>query len=186
MSTLADAALTADERALLERFARELEQRLGDALHAVWLFGARARGDTPLGEDSDVDVLVLVDDASWEGKRVVREALDAAARELGLAAVAWSFSVHVNTPEWLAERRALRSFFVAEVDRDKLVVPVADEPSLSRVPCGGAAASGCRVGGGGEGTGDSLEHGLLRDAVRGAGRAERARDVCEDPPRLVR
>ncbi len=122
VSTLADAALTADERALLERFARELEQRLGDALRAVWLFGARARGDTPLREDSDVDVLVLVDDASWEGKRVVHEALDAAARDLGLAAVAWSFSVHVNTPEWLAERRALRSFFVAEVDRDKLVV----------------------------------------------------------------
>jgi predicted nucleotidyltransferase len=122
VSTLADAALTADERALLERFGRELEQSLGDSLHAVWLFGSRARGEAPLREDSDVDVLVLADDASWDGKRVVHKALDAAARELGLDAVGWSFSIHVNTPEWLAERRALRSFFVAEVDRDKLVV----------------------------------------------------------------
>lgn len=122
MPTLADAALSRDERALLERFGRELEARLGQGLHAVWLFGSRARSTTPLSRDSDVDVLVLVDDATWDGKLAVHDALAAAARDLDLEAVAWSFSVHVNTPSWLAGRRALRSFFIAEVERDKVVV----------------------------------------------------------------
>lgn len=107
---------------MLERFARELEERLGGGLHGVWLFGSRARGEAPRREDSDVDVLVLADDATWSGKRAVRETLGAAARDLGLEALAWSFSVHVNTPAWLSERRAVRSFFIAEVERDKLVV----------------------------------------------------------------
>jgi predicted nucleotidyltransferase len=122
VSSLADAALTADERTLLDRFSLELQARLGDALHAVWLFGSRARGDEPTREDSDIDVLVLAEDATWEGKLAVHAALDAAARQLELDGLAWSFSVHVHTPAWLAERRAIRSFFVAEVDRDKVVI----------------------------------------------------------------
>jgi predicted nucleotidyltransferase len=122
VAKLADAALSQDERALLERFGRNLEERLGSALYAVWLFGSRARGQQPLSEDSDVDVLVLVDDATWDGKLVIHKALDDAARELGLEALGLSFSVHVNTPEWLAQRRAIRSFFIAEVDRDKVVI----------------------------------------------------------------
>ena len=122
MSTLTEAALIADERALLERFTRELQERLGPALHAVWLFGSRARGEAPLREYSDVDLLVLVDNATWDGKLAVHAALDAAARDLGLEALAWSFAIHINTPAWLAQRRAVRSFFIAEVDRDKIVV----------------------------------------------------------------
>jgi predicted nucleotidyltransferase len=82
MPTLADAALSAEERALLERFTERLQERLGPSLHAIWLYGSRARGQRPLKEDSDVDVLVLVDDASWDGERVVHKALDDAAREL--------------------------------------------------------------------------------------------------------
>jgi predicted nucleotidyltransferase len=121
MATLADTALSAEERALLERFSQNLEDRLGSGLHAVWLFGSRARGQEARSEDSDVDVLVLAADASWDGKQLVHDAIDDAARELGLEAVAFSFSVHVNTPQWLAHRRAIRSFF-AEVDRDKVIV----------------------------------------------------------------
>ena len=120
--TLADAALSAQERALLERFSETLHERLGPHLHAVWLFGSRARGQRPLNEDSDVDVLVIADDASWDGTRLVYQALDDAARDLDLEDQAWFFSVHVNTPEWLAQRREIRSFFIAEVDRDKVVV----------------------------------------------------------------
>ena len=122
VSTLAEASLIADERTLLERFVDELQERLGPALHAVWLFGSRARGEAPLREYSDVDLLVLVDDATWDGQVAVHAALDAAARDRGLEALAWSFSVHINTPAWLAQRRAVRSFFIAEVDRDKIVV----------------------------------------------------------------
>ena len=52
----------------------------------------------------------------------VRDTLDAAARTLGLEALRWSFSIHVNTPGWLAQRRAISSFFIAEVDRDKIAL----------------------------------------------------------------
>lgn len=106
---------------LVERFGEELRTRLKDELHAVWLFGSRARGEQPSSE-SDVDLLVLVDDASWDGRMRVRQMLDDAAHELGVDALTWSFSVHVHTPAWLAQRREIRSFFIAEVDRDKVVL----------------------------------------------------------------
>jgi hypothetical protein len=32
------------------------------------------------------------------------------------------YSFSVRTPEWLRGRREIRSFFIAEVDRDKLVL----------------------------------------------------------------
>jgi len=118
-TALADASLRADEQLLLERFVEALDRRLGGGLHGVWLFGSRARGEEP-SEDSDVDLLVFVDDASWEGRMGVRGILDEVAHELGSDALTWSFSVHVHTLAWLAQRREIRSFFVAEVDRDKI------------------------------------------------------------------
>jgi predicted nucleotidyltransferase len=121
MTTLAETSLSDDERMLIERFVEKLRARLADELHSVWLFGSRARGEQPSSE-SDVDVLVLVDDASWDGRMAVRRMLDDAAHELELDALTWSFSVHVHTPAWLTQRRAIRSFFIAEVDRDKVVL----------------------------------------------------------------
>jgi predicted nucleotidyltransferase len=121
MTMLSETSLAPDERALLERYDEELRTRLGDHVHAVWLFGSRARGE-PRSADSDVDVLVLVDDASWDGRMLVRTILDDAGRELDLDALVWSFSVHVHGPDWLTQRRAIGSFFVAELDRDKVVV----------------------------------------------------------------
>jgi len=121
MPRLLEASLSRDERALLERFARELRARLGGALHDTWLFGSRARGEQPQA-DSDVDVLVLVDDDSPPGQGRVYAALDAAARELDLEGLALTFSVHIQTPAWLAQRREIRSFFIAEVDRDRIAV----------------------------------------------------------------
>lgn len=121
MATLAQTSLAADEQALIERFVQELRLRLNGELHAVWLFGSRARGELR-SQESDVDVLVLVDDASWDGRMRVRRMLDDAARELDVEALTWSFSVHVHTPDWLAQRREIRSFFIAELDRDKVVL----------------------------------------------------------------
>jgi predicted nucleotidyltransferase len=121
MGSLAGASLSVEERALLERFVSRLRLRLGHDLNAVWLFGSRARGERP-ARNSDVDVLVLVGDASWPAKVRVHDLLEAQARELGLEALTWSFSIHVNTPDWLRQRREIESFFIAEVDRDKVVV----------------------------------------------------------------
>ena len=121
MTPLTETSLSADERVLIERFVEQLRVRLEGQLYAVWLFGSRARGERPSAE-SDVDMLVLVDDASWDGRMLVRKVLDDAARELRLDSLTWSFSVHVHTPAWLAQRREIRSFFIAEVDRDKVIV----------------------------------------------------------------
>ena len=121
MSSLGNASLGVEERALLEGFVQELDARLGGELHGVWLFGSRARGERP-SRESDVDVLVLVEDASWERKTAIHDTLQEVALGLGLQALTWSFSVHINTPAWLAQRREVESFFVAEVDRDKIVL----------------------------------------------------------------
>jgi predicted nucleotidyltransferase len=121
MSALSDTSLSVEERVLIERFVEELGIRLERRVHAVWLFGSRARGERPSAE-SDVDMLVLIDDASWDDRMLVRRILDDVAHELGLDALTWSFSIHVHTPAWLAQRREIGSFFIAEVDRDKVVV----------------------------------------------------------------
>jgi predicted nucleotidyltransferase len=121
MPALADASLTGAQRRVLDRFVDELRTLLGDDLAAVWLFGSRARGEAA-GMESDVDLLVLAEDASWGGKERIHDTLTRVAGELELAAVAWDFSVHIQTPQWLKGRRAIRSFFIGEVDRDKVVL----------------------------------------------------------------
>lgn len=121
MTVLAATSLRTDERVLVDRYVQELRKRLGSELHGVWLFGSRARGEEP-GEDSDVDLVVFVDDASLDARMAVRMVVDEVARELGLDALAWYFSVHVHTLDWLAQRREIRSFFIAELDRDKVVL----------------------------------------------------------------
>jgi predicted nucleotidyltransferase len=53
-------------RAPLEAFAARLRARFGDRLRELRLFGSYARGEAH--EDSDIDVLVLIDDltdAEW-------------------------------------------------------------------------------------------------------------------------
>jgi predicted nucleotidyltransferase len=119
MTILADASLSINEQALLERFAEVLRSHEDNQPQTIWLFGSRARGEAP-AEDSDVDVLVIVDDASWNAKLRIHDALQVAARSLDLQALTWSFSVHINTPAWLDQRRRIGSFFIAEVDRDKI------------------------------------------------------------------
>lgn len=122
MPTLDATSLRSDERALLQRFAELLTEHWGERLYAVWLFGSRARGEPPAHEDSDVDLLVLVDEPDWRRKDQVYDDLYAAAKQLDLEDLAIDFAVHVETPQWLAGRREIKSFFMAEVDRDKVIV----------------------------------------------------------------
>jgi len=119
MATLSQTSLSVDERLLLERFASNLRADEQNQVDSIWLFGSRARGVTP-SESSDVDLLVLVADDSWDAKARIHDTLLQTARALDLQALTWSFSVHIHTPEWLARRREIGSFFIAEVDRDKV------------------------------------------------------------------
>lgn len=119
MVSLAGTSLTSGEQRVLQRLAGLLESEYGPDLYAVWLYGSRARGEPPAAE-SDVDLLVVVD-------RDPFAELDRVTRLIGWAAEAegedpTGFAAHVYTPERVAQRREIRSFFIQEVDRDKVVL----------------------------------------------------------------
>jgi predicted nucleotidyltransferase len=119
VTTLADASLSADELRVVERFVQLLHQEFGTDVRAVWLYGSRARGERP-HDESDIDLLVVLARDSWQDHwRAARLASEAAEAE-GESPV-W-FAVQVYTPERLAQRREIRSFFIQEVDRDKIVL----------------------------------------------------------------
>jgi predicted nucleotidyltransferase len=120
MATLEQASLSPRERRVVERFVELLRTELGHDLKSVWLYGSRARGEKP-GAESDVDLLVV----SSRGDTMfdltpLTTLLDQAAEEEGARPV-W-FSATLYTPERLAQRREIRSFFIQEVDRDKIVL----------------------------------------------------------------
>lgn len=116
---LARASLNDAERRVLTQLVPRLEAELGGELHAIWLYGSRARGEPPHAE-SDIDLMLIADgnltghwQTAWE---IVSELGDAE----GVSPV-W-FSISVHDPDWLRGRREIRSFFIAEVDRDKIVL----------------------------------------------------------------
>jgi predicted nucleotidyltransferase len=120
MPVLADTSLADDERLVVERLVQLMRERLGSRLRSVWLYGSRARGERP-GPDSDIDVLAIADPA--EGADDVLTAIllvDRAAEELGVERPI--VSVRVRDSEWLEGRRQIESFFIREVDRDKVVL----------------------------------------------------------------
>ena len=49
-------------------------------------------------------------------------ALRDAGRELGDDRTAIWFSVHIHDVDWLTGRREIKSFYMAEIDRDKVVL----------------------------------------------------------------
>jgi predicted nucleotidyltransferase len=119
MTTIAEASLDASERRVVERFVELLRKEFGVDVRGVWLYGSRARGEHP-HDESDVDLLVVLARESWRDHSRARRLAYEAAEVEGESPV-W-FSVHVYTPEHLAQRREIRSFFIQEVDRDKIVL----------------------------------------------------------------
>jgi len=121
------AALNERERRSIGRIVEVLRNELGADLLAVWLYGSRARGEADPDETdpdrrSDVDLLAIVDgsrdarQASWH----VMPLLEAVVDEEGDSPV--FYSLRVFDTDWLRERRDIRSFFIQEVDGDKLVL----------------------------------------------------------------
>jgi predicted nucleotidyltransferase len=128
---LASAALNETERRVVERIVSRLRSEIGADLRAVWLYGSRARGEADPAETdpdlrSDVDLLAVVDpsrsaeDLRWWAQPMVEAEADAE----GDSPV--YFSLRVFDTDWLRDRRRIRSFFIQEVDRDKLVLEGGD------------------------------------------------------------
>ncbi len=119
MATIAEASLTPSERRVVERLVERLRDEFGGDLHAVWLYGSRARGETP-GVDSDIDLMVVsTRDHREDHLSALRLAAEAADAEGANPA---RFSVKLYSPARVAERRAINSFFLQEIDRDKVVL----------------------------------------------------------------
>jgi predicted nucleotidyltransferase len=121
VSNLAQASLTGDERRVVERLVELMRDRFGGRLHSVWLYGSRARGERP-GPESDVDLLAIADRGARDEDDVLTAILlvDQAAEELRLPRPI--VSIKVYDPGWLEDRRAIDSFFIREVDHDKVVL----------------------------------------------------------------
>jgi uncharacterized protein (UPF0332 family)/predicted nucleotidyltransferase len=119
MATVAQNSLSHAERRTLDRLVAALESELAADLLAVWLFGSKARGEEA-GPETDIDVLVLTRRGSREDGELVRRLLERAAGAEGTSPFAFQAIVH--SPEWVAERRAMDTFFLREVDRDKIVL----------------------------------------------------------------
>lgn len=96
-----------------------LDEALGDALRGVWLYGSRSRGERP-HRDSDVDLLVIAEGDRARHQRLALDLSEAAALAEGESP--FVYSVHVYDPGWLQRRREIESFFIQEVDRDKIVL----------------------------------------------------------------
>jgi len=127
----ARAALNETERRAVARIVGLLEAELGDDLLAAWLYGSRARGEADPDEThydrrSDIDMMAIVGpgrDAgafSWE---FTPKLIAAVAAEGDSPPY---YSMHFHQLEWLIDRRRIRSFFFAEVDRDKIVLAGGD------------------------------------------------------------
>lgn len=118
-NALAAASLSAAERRTVQRFLALLSAELGEDLRAVWLYGSRARGERPR-PDSDVDLLVIATGNVEHNQRLAGDLGESAALAEGQSP--FTYSVHVYDPDWLRGRRQIESFFIQEVDRDKIVL----------------------------------------------------------------
>lgn len=124
---LSAAALARRERDVVERLVVALRHELADDLRAIWIYGSRARGDanpheTDPDRRSDVDLMAIVDPSrdAHEATRWALPMVEEQADAVGDSPV--YYSLRVFDTNWLRERREIRSFFVQEVDRDKVVL----------------------------------------------------------------
>jgi predicted nucleotidyltransferase len=117
MPALADAALDEREREVLDRFVDALVDEYGDDLDAVWLYGSRARGERR-HDESDIDVLVVT--RSERDDRALIPMLWRVLNDLGNPWVL--VDPRQRSRAWVEDRRAIDSFFLRDLDRDKIVL----------------------------------------------------------------
>jgi predicted nucleotidyltransferase len=102
----------------VERVVELLREELGPDLHAIWLYGSRARGE-PRRPESDVDLLVITTGGQ---ERDLLRAIEVEFRAARMVGENPAISIQVFDPAWVDARRAIDSFFMREVDRDKIVL----------------------------------------------------------------
>lgn len=99
------------ERLWLDSFRQELAERHPDAVKVMVIYGSRARGDG--GEDSDLDILLLLRNEAAGLKRTLRRI----GYRLSSASPAVPSILAYTEAEW-EHRRRVRSPFLEAVERD--------------------------------------------------------------------
>jgi predicted nucleotidyltransferase len=117
MPALADAKLDERERAFLDRLVEVLRDAYGNDLYAVWLYGSRARGER-MHDESDVDVMVIT-----RSERSDERLIPLTWRVMDELSFGGSpIDVRQQSLAWIEDRRRIDSFFLRDLDRDKIVL----------------------------------------------------------------
>ena len=105
--------LTPLERETLAHFAVRLRQFFGSRVRNVQLFGSKARGTaTP---DSDVDVLVIMDQLTWSDEKAIHALAAHLLLETGV-----DISAKVYSPLQIADMQLQRNVFWQSLEHDAL------------------------------------------------------------------
>jgi predicted nucleotidyltransferase len=117
------AHLKPEERAALGEYVERLEARFGDRILQVILFGSRARGEGDA--ESDLDVLVVVDDGDWR----FHDEVASESWEPSLATGA-TISPHIWSQSRYERQKQMGLLFYRNVERDGITVWTRTRKSL--------------------------------------------------------
>lgn len=115
MSNSLNHLLTHEERQAVEAFVTALRQQYPGRVQDVILFGSKARGDSH--PDSDIDILVLVDDDDWRFSHAISRLA---------ARISLNYDVLLG-PRVIRQARWRRSLLYTTISSEG--IPLTPEPS---------------------------------------------------------
>ncbi|MDP3997500.1 MAG: nucleotidyltransferase domain-containing protein [bacterium] len=102
--------LTEKEKEALKMFKQRLQEKLPDRVRELKLFGSKARGEAT--KHSDVDVLVVMEDVSWEARLKATHVANEVFRETGV------LPTKKFTPRQMEKMRRQRAVFWQFIKKD--------------------------------------------------------------------
>jgi len=105
------------EQEVANEFANRIRSRLGDRLLDMRIFGSRARGEAQV--DSDLDILVLLNEAALQDKNSISDIATDLLIELNLPFIV---APRVLSQADFDELKALERLFPQEIERDGISI----------------------------------------------------------------
>lgn len=109
--------LTPLEQKVAAEFARRTRERMGDRIRDMRVFGSRARREAR--EDSDLDVLVLMDKAPLSDRKAISDIGTDLMLEMFLP---FQVAPRVMSQQDYDQLRSLERLFPAEIERDGIAL----------------------------------------------------------------